>query len=611
VARPWGPPARGAWGSAKRKRRPARESIDRNFIRAATLRAKLLFYSFALMAGFLLVHLYLIQIHDGKALAARALDQRLETRPLVARRGTIFDRDGNTLVRSLPSQSIYVTPREVQDKPAIAHTLGVLLGTSSERILAKLRSHDGFVLIGRKIDRDVAERISKSDLTGVSIVAEDTGVRYSPSPRLASTVLGFTGIDENGLDGIEYAFDEQLRGRPGSMSLEADQSGRALPFSAPHVIAAAHPGYGLLLTLDSYMQYNVERILRETVRKWNATSGSAIVMDPWTGEVLALANAPDYDVSRYDSFPADSRRDRAVMDAYEPGSTFKLITAAAALDSGKVTVTDRFPARDKIEVGGRTIHNAEDGFLAGTGSSETLEDIVAYSHNVGAAEVGLSIGRQTMYATMRRFGFGDVTGIGLPGESPGIVPTLDLWSESSLPTIAFGHGIATTPLALARAYSAIANGGLLLRPSLLDAVLMPDGGAAYRYGRQVERRAISARTAAILQRYLRAVVTRGTGNPNAQVAGYTTAGKTGTAQIAEHGRYVPGEYVASFVGYVPAEHPRFVILVKIERPRGAIYGSEVAAPAFSAIAAMAMLHAGVLPATPRLVKPVPAPKHHP
>lgn len=603
MARPWSPPARDAWGSAKRKRKPARETVNRKLMQTATLRGKLLFYAFATMACFLLVHLYLIQIHDGKALAARALDQRLETRPLVARRGTILDREGNTLVRSLPSQSIYVTPREVTDKAATARTLGALLGTSPGRILAKLRSRDSFVLIDRKIDRDAAVRVAKSDLTGVSVVPEDTGVRFVPSPRLASTVLGFTGIDENGLDGVEYAFDNQLRGRPGSMSLEADQFGRALPFSAPHVIAPAHPGYGLMLALDSYMQYNVERTLRETVRKWHARSGSAIVMDPWTGEVLALANDPDYDISRYDRSPPDSRRDRAVMDAYEPGSTFKLITAAAALDSGKVTTSDRFPLRDKIEVGGQTIHNAEDGFLAGTGGSETLEDIVAYSHNVGAAEVGLAIGRQTMYATMRRFGFGDVTGIGLPGESPGIVPSLDQWSASSLPTIAFGHGIATTPLALVRAYCAIANGGLLLRPRLLDAVLMPDGSTAYRYGRQVERRAISQHTATTLQRYLRAVVTRGTGNPTAQIAGYTTAGKTGTAQIAEHGQYVPGEYVASFVGYVPAEHPRYVILVKIERPRGAIYGSVIAAPAFAEIAQMAMIHAGVLPAVPRLVKP--------
>jgi len=574
------------------------------------MRAKMLFYVFAALAIFLLVHLYRIQIVQGPALAAQARDQRLETIDLVARRGTIFDREGNTLVRSLPSQSIYVTPREVQDKPATAQALASALDVPSERILERLRSATPYVLIDRKIERDAADRVLKLKLAGVSVVAEETGVRFVPAGHLASTVLGFTGIDENGLDGVEYSFDRVLRGRPGRMSLEADQWGRAIPFAAPHVIEAAKTGDSLALTLDSYVQYNVERTLRQTVKKWHARSGSAIVMDPWTGEIIALANVPDYDVTAYDKFPADARRDRAVSDAYEPGSTFKLITAAAALESKKVTTYDRFPTRDKLEVGGHVIHNAEDGFLAGNGGSETLEDIVAYSHNVGAAEVGLALGQRTMYDMVRRFGFGDETGVGLAGESSGILAPLAAWSGTTLPTIAFGHCIAVTPLALARAYCVIANGGLLIRPRIVGEILSPDGGVVHRYTAEVERRVISQHTAAILRRYLRAVVIRGTGNPTAQVAGYTTAGKTGTAQIAENGRYVSGEYVASFVGYIPAEHPRYVILVKVERPRGAIYGSEVAAPAFAKIAQMAMMHAGVLPATPRSVKRKAASKQH-
>ena len=239
-----------------------------------------------------------------------------------------------------------------------------------------------------------------------------------------------------------------------------------------------------------------------------------------------------------------------------------------------------------------------------------MEDIVAYSHNVGAAEVGLALGKRTMYDMVRRFGFGEETRVGLAGESSGILAPLASWNGTTLPTIAFGHSIAVTPLALARAYCTIANGGLLLRPRIVGEILSADGGVVHRYTAEVERRAISQHTAAILRRYLRAVVTRGTGNPTAQVAGYTTAGKTGTAQIAENGRYVSGEYVASFVGYIPAEHPRYVILVKIERPRGAIYGSEVAAPAFAKIAQMAMMHAGVLPAASRSVKRKAASKQH-
>jgi cell division protein FtsI/penicillin-binding protein 2 len=241
--------------------------------------------------------------------------------------------------------------------------------------------------------------------------------------------------------------------------------------------------------------------------------------------------------------------------------------------------------------------------MAGTGATESIEDIIAYSHNVGAAELGVKTGPAALYKTIRRFGFGETTNSGLPGERSGYVPAPADWSATSLPTIAFGHGISTTPLGLVRAYAAIANGGILVRPRILAAILDEDGNVIYRYGREVERRAISARTAAELRRYLRAAVVRGTGNPAARVAGYTTAGKTGTAQIAENGRYLPGAYVSSFVGMIPAEAPKFVILVKIERPHGASYGSVVAAPAFAKIARAAMMNAGILPAeTSRLVR---------
>jgi cell division protein FtsI/penicillin-binding protein 2 len=570
-------------------------------------RAKAVFYLLLFLAAYLGYRLYAVQIRDGPALARKALAQRMETLDLAARRGPIYDRDGATLVRSLPSQSVYASLLQVTDKPATAAALGAILGLDPADLRARLAPKTGYVLVAHKIGYEASQRIAGRRLPGVSVVPEETGMRFVASGRLAASVLGFTGYDDNGLDGIEYSFDSVLRGTPGKMLLETDQADRALPFAQPRVLAPARPGHGLVLTLDSYLQYNVERVLRETVTRWHAASGTAVVMDPASGEVLALANKPDYDLREYARASADSRRDRAVMDAYEPGSTFKLITAAAALESGKVNLDDRFPARDQLAIGGRIIHNAEDGFLAGSGDSETLEDIVAYSHNVGAAEVGLRIGARTMFETIRNFGFGDQTQVGLPGENPGIVPALGSWSETSLPTISFGHGVATTPLALLRAYCAIANGGLLLRPRILAAVLDADGNLVYRYRREVERRVISERTAALLRRVLRAVVVRGTGNPTARVPGYTTAGKTGTAQIAENGSYVPGEYIASFVGFVPAEAPRFAILVKVDRPRGAIYGSVVAAPAFARIARLAMMHAGVLPAGPRLVRaPAPA-----
>lgn len=592
--------------NAAQARRPAAEAA-----RVGAARAKLVFYLLLFVATCVAGRFFVVQVRDGPMLAHRAYEQHLTTIEFPAHRGSIYDRNGDTLVRSLPSQSVFVRTANVADVAATARALAPYLPDKSVPELEEyLRSRHPYVQLEHKVRREQADAIAKLGLPGISIVPEQTGMRFVPSGHLASTVIGFTGFDENGLDGVEYAFDSLLSGTSGEMVLEGDQFGRALPFAQPRVVVAPKSGHSLVLTLDSFLQYNAERILHETIARYRAQNGSIVVMDPHTGEVLALANDPDFDVRDYGRYSVDALRDRAVTDAYEPGSTFKLITAAAALESGKVTPDDRFPARDTLQIGGRTIHNAEDGFLAGSSDTENLEEIIAKSHNVGAAEVGLRIGRATMYDMLQRFGFGTSTEIGLPGENPGIVPRLADWSETSLPTIAFGHGIATTPLALARAYCAIANGGLLLRPRILAAILDGDGRTIYRYGPEIERRVISSRTAAILRRYLRAVVVRGTGHPAAEVPGYTTAGKTGTAQVAEDGYYAAGKYVASFVGFVPAEAPRFVILVKISEPQGAIYGGVVAAPAFARLAKIAMMHAGIVPSDTRLVRAAVSSKHH-
>ena len=572
-------------------------------------RARWLFYIFALLALFLIWRLYVVQIRDGPWLAEKARQQHESMVPLDARRGTIYDRDGNVLARSLGADSVYVSLSEAHDRAETARELGAALGIAPERVLERIDVRGGYVLVARKISHETAARVSKANIPGVDVVHEETGVRFAPSGRLASTVLGFTGVDDNGLEGIEYYYDSLLSAKSGKEVDEGDQWGRPFPFAQQHVVQAPRQGYDLALTLDSYLQFSTERVLRDTVAQFHAASGTALVMDPYTGEILALANVPDYDVGRYDRASADARRNRAVSDVYEPGSTFKLITAAAALDSGKVTPADRFPALDELRVGDRVIHNADDDLPASGLGTENLEDIIALSHNVGAAEVGLRIGERTMAAALQRFGFDRTTRAGLPGETSGIVPPRETWSRTSLPTIAFGHGIAVTPIELVRAYCAIANGGWLVRPRILDAIMNPDGKPVYRYRAELERRAISPETAAILRGYLRAVVLRGTG-ASARIPGYTTAGKTGTAQVAEHGRYVQGQYIASFIGMVPAEKPRYVILVKVEKPRGAIYGSVVAAPAFARIAKLAMLHAGVLPDPAVGAAPGAAGTHH-
>lgn len=577
---------------------------QRKFSRTGPRRAKIFFYLIFVVSLFLVWRLYDLQVVRGPALAKAALEQRSDTVELFARRGSILDRDGSVLVRSLPSQSVYAVPSQFVDVDGTVTKLVKIFGKLDPPVVRSL--HDKsmqFVWIARKISHDSAERVRLANLEGIYFKQEDTGRRYDTVGHLASNVLGFVGIDENGLDGVEYAYDSQLKGTSGRMTLETDEFGRPIPFGEQTVVSAAKPGHDIALTLDSYLQYQTERALAQQVHAWHAQSGSAIVMDPYTGDVLAIANIPDYDPNDFSKFSDETRRDRAVMDAYEPGSTFKLVTAAAALESGKVSLQSRFLARDTLQVGGHIIHNAEDGFMAGTGSSETLEEVIEYSHNVGAAEVGMQIGGRTMYDMIRKAGFGEQTQVGLPGENPGILPALADWSETSLPTISFGQGISVTPIAMARFYCAIANGGELLRPRILSHVLDGSGNLVETNSPQVVRRVMSARTAATLRKFLRTVVLHGTGNPSAQIPGYTTAGKTGTAQVVENGQYAPGQYISSFIGMVPADHPRYVILVKVTRPRGAIYGGVVAAPAFAKIAAAAMLHAGVMPVAPRLVNP--------
>jgi stage V sporulation protein D (sporulation-specific penicillin-binding protein) len=591
-----------------RRRKRQRQAVEGRpevvLARRSVGREKILFYVCFALAAYLVWRLYDVQIIQGPMLAAKALGQQSAIFSVSAQRGAIYTTDGVLLARSLPSRSVYASPDAIGDLPRTAGIVAHVLGEPTATAIAQIKEMPHYHVIAWKIPDPQARALLALDLPGISVEQETSGKRFLPSGRLASTLLGFVGRDDDGLEGIEYEFDSLLRGSAGRMTMETDQFARALPFAKPHYVIPPKTGDSLVLTIDSYLQYAAEHVLAKTVKQFSAMSGVAIIMDPYSGALLAVANVPNYDVRSFQRFTPDQRRDRAVTDAYEPGSTFKLITATAALESHKVTTASMFPARDALEVGGSVIHNAEDGLMAGSGGSESLETIIALSHNVGAAEVGLRIGPHAMFKTMRAFGFGDPTEVDLPGENPGILPPLDSWSATSLPTMSFGHGIAITPIALARAYAAIANGGVLVRPRILGEIVGPDGNVIYRYGREVERRVMSQATSKTLCSFLRQVVLHGTGNPTAQVAGYTTAGKTGTAQVAEGGGYLPGAYVASFVGFVPYEHPRFLILVKVERPRGEIYGSEVAAPAFAELARAAMLHAGYLPTPPT---PPPAP----
>ncbi len=576
----------------------------RLFSRVAPLRAKLFFYFCFAVALFLVWRLYDVQVLRGPVFARAALDQRERLVTISGHRGSILDRDGNEFVRSLPSESIYVDPQDVENVATTVARLSAIIGPLEPQSVELL--HDPraqFVYIARKVPHDIAERVESLDLPGVGVEPEVTGRRIDTVGTLASTVIGYVGIDENGLAGVEYSYDDVLRGVFGKVLVQVDDLGRPIPLARESVVKPPKDGVSVELALDSYLQFVAEEALAEQMQRYHARDGTVIVMNPWTGEVLAIANLPDFDPNQWDRASAQAQDDRAVMDAYEPGSTYKLVTAAAALESRRVTLTSRFPARNEIMVGGWTIHNAEDGFMPNTGSSETLEQIVEYSHNVGAAEVGMHVGASAFYAMEQRAGFGEPTGVGLAGENPGIVPPPAQWSAPSLATMSFGQGVAVTPIALTRYYCAIANGGLLMKPLLVRAYVDTSGNVAERFGPQVVRRVFSPEIAATLRGFLRDVVLHGTGDPTAQIPGYTTAGKTGTAQIVENGEYEPGAYSASFIGMIPYEHPRYVIYVKIDRPIGAYYGSIVAAPVFTRIARAAMIRDGITPARPLAAMP--------
>ncbi len=557
------------------------------------IRSFVVFWVFFALSALLVTRLYIVQIREGAGLAANASEEQEVTFPVNPHRGDIVDRFGIVFATTLPSYYVSARPNALSHPDSEAAELAPILSISPLQIERAMRSKQPFVYLARNVPKAVASRVGTLNLAGVGVDEEPMGRRVAPQAEVGSTVIGFTGVDDQGLAGVEYEFNGELAGREGSVTEETDAAGRPIPFGK-RIVHQAASGDTVVLTIDRTLQFDADQILHATVQRYHAQGGSIVVMRARTGEILALANAPDFDPNHYDRSPAAAWRNQAVTDPYEPGSTFKLITATAALDSGKVSLQDTFPALNELRIGGRVIHNADDGLMASGHSSETVDDIVTFSHNVGAAQIALRIGKQTMYDYIRRFGFDDATDINLPGESTGIVGTPDDWWGSRLATIGFGQGVSVTPLALARAYAVIANGGELMRPLLVRYVVSTDGHIVKAFDPIVVRRVMSPQTAASLLTILRDVVRRGTGR-GLSLPGYAIAGKTGTAQMVIDGNYVMGAYTASFIGIVPADKPQYVILVKIDRPQGAYYGSIVAGPAFRALASKVLWREGVLP----------------
>jgi cell division protein FtsI (penicillin-binding protein 3) len=552
--------------------------------RLVNRRIRLLLAVLTLAFGGLLLRATWLQGVRAESLARLGQTQHREAVTLPASRGTLYDRTGVELGLGERATTVYANPKQIVNPRAAALAVERTLGLDADHTFPELADRTrGFVYVERQADPAQAAALQRLKLPGFGFYPEER--RSYPQGSVAAQVLGYVGIDGDGLAGLELQFDHQLAGRAGQETIVKDPTGRVIDVQQQR---AERPGRDAFLTLDHSIQANAEEVLRETVHKWHAKSASAVVLDPRTGAVLAMAVQPGYDANHFPSAPRDLQRNRTVTDTYEPGSTFKLITVAGALSERLVSPSTRFTLPYSLKVADRVIHDAEP---RGT-VNYSVAQILAHSSNIGAIELAEMLGRTRLSSWISRFGFGRATGIDFPGESPGIVLPPDKWSGSTIGNVPIGQGIAVTPVQMAAAYAAIANRGVWSRPHLVDHVAGGGRPSLYR------RRLVSPRIASQLMLMLKDVVAEGTGQ-YAAMPGYQVAGKTGTAQKPDsHGGYATGRYVASFVGIVPASRPRLVILVMVDEPQGAIWGGVVAAPAFQQIARFDLQYLEVPPDAP-------------
>ena len=561
--------------------------------RLANRRIRLLLALFAIVFGATLLRAIWLQGVRAQSLGRMAASQHRTTVELAANRGTIYDRTGVQLAVGEQAITVYADPLQIRDATKVAPVVARVLRLAPKQVYEKLadRAH-GFVYVKRKADAARAQRLQRLHIPGLGFYPEER--RIYPQHAIAAQVLGYAGVDNHGLSGLELALDKPLAGRPGRETLVRDPLGHVLDSI---VSTPTRNGSDVSLTIDHNIQATADEVLRETVQKWHAKDGTAIVLDPHTGAVLAMAVAPSYDANSFPSVPRDLQRNRAVTDTYEPGSTFKLVTVAGALSTGLVTPQEKFTLPYEIQVADRRIHDAEP---RGT-ETMSVAQILSKSSNVGAITLARLLDKDRLMSWISRFGFGRPTGIDFPGESQGIVLPADKWSGSTIGNVPIGQGIAVTPMQMASAYAAIANGGMWTRPHLVERV--GDG-----LPRPVARHRIVTRwIARELTSMLQNVVLDGTGTL-AQVPGYHVAGKTGTAAKPDsHGGYSSSKYVASFVGFAPATRPRIVVLVTVDEPQGAIWGGVVAAPAFKAIAQQTLQYLSAPPDAPGQVAATSAP----
>jgi cell division protein FtsI (penicillin-binding protein 3) len=566
-------------------------------VRPPAHRLAALFAIFSLSLVAIGGRLFVLQLRDAPNYLALGRDQRVRRIVLPASRGSIYDRDGHELAISLPAKSVYANPRLVRDAPFTAAALAPLLDVPAKDLWGALREQRSFVYLARRVDPEVARKVERLRLPGIGFLDESR--RWYPAGHLAPHVVGFVGLDNVGLAGLELQYEQLLAGKPGEVVNETDPAGHAIPQGESRLEPPVS-GNDLLLTIDRDLQFRAQSALARAVKQNGARGGSVIVMDPSTGEILAMTTYPWFDANLAGKAPGAALRNRAITDVYEPGSVNKVITASAALERGLVGTREIFRVRDRIVVGPKVFHDAHPH----PRMPMTLADIVAFSSNVGSIQVAQRVGKERLDTYLKRFGFGRPTGVGFPGESGGILPPTEEWWETGIGTIPIGQGIAVTPLQIAAVYATIANGGIWVRPGLVRGVV--DGEGEFLPAPPPERRrVVSSSTARTITSMLSYAVEAGTGG-EAQIPGYWVAGKTGTARKPlKNGVGYGDQYVASFVGFAPAADPRVVVAAILDEPE-TVYGGVAAAPLFREVARFALTQKKVpttaplpLPATAR------------
>jgi cell division protein FtsI/penicillin-binding protein 2 len=538
-------------------------------------RIGLMFAVFLALLGCAALRAVWIGTVKAGTLGERAVQQQVEDLEITARRGTIFDRHGVELAVSEDAVTVFAHPFLIDDPGDVAARLAPLLGRPVDELIKKLGDREStFVYLRRKMDASLGHRIEEMHIEGIDTVVEAN--RTYPQGHLAAQVLGTVGSENKGLSGLEYAREDQLGGDDGHRRVVKDALGEPVSLIETD---RAEAGDDLRLTLDAAIQERTEAVLSEVGQTYTPAGATALVMDPRSGAILALANWPRVDANNVEGAPEYAQQNRAIQFNYEPGSTFKAFTIAGALEEKLITPDTQFAVPPTIQVSDRVIGEAH----GGGGGTLTTADILAQSSNVGTVMIGLKLGARRFDRWVRRFGFAKPTGVDLPGEDRGIVLDVKDYSGSSIGNMPIGQGLSVTPVQMASAFTAIANGGLKRRPYIVEG------------DRRPAKRVISERTAKQVSKMLEGVLGAGGTAQEAAVDGYTLAGKTGTAEKAENGTYSDTDFVASFIGYAPAKNPRLLVSVMVDEPRGDIYGGTVAAPAFERIMEFALPYLKIPP----------------